>query len=188
MFFENQDQLIQRATEICSPPDGARARFQESIEELGHAINQYLGKLDTPEEEKQLLIGHYGLFGETGNSISQILLSLRDDLEGGSQHDLKRGLNRIFLLSTLDNYGSQYSHARVKPYDTENVVAACNRIIDHIGKWTDEHVGDIAPQDRLKILSLRHNFASALTEIYDFMVAARPVFAQDKQAPAPATP
>lgn len=186
MFFENHDQLLQRATEICFAPDGARVRFQSSIEEMGSTINQYLSKMNAPEEEKQLLIGHYGLFGETGNSISQLLLSIHDDLGSGSEQGVERGLKRIFLLTTLENYGSQYSHARIKPYDTENVISACNRIIDHIGKWTDEHVDEIEPLDRVKILNLRHNFATALDEIYTFMRAARPCF--EKQDPAPGAP
>lgn len=176
MFYECHNHLLARATEICTSPDGAYARFQNSVQEMGQLISPYLAKLNAPEEEKQRLVGHYGLFGETGNSISQIMLSLREDLKGGSEKDLDRSLNRIFLLSTLDNYGSQYSHRHLEPSDRETVIAACNRIINDIGKWTDDHVEDIEPRDRLKILGLRHNFAQALDEIYAFMQEARPCF------------
>lgn len=180
MFITTPEQLIDRAIEVSDFKDGPFARFYSSAQEMGHLVKSYMDKMGAPEEEKDHLIGHYGLHGETNNTINQLLLNIHTDAEEASPRAYERILRRAFLLSTLEEHGSQYSHKLSDAQPQENVIAACNRIINDIGCWTDDHVAEIEPYDRIKILSLRHDFAQALDEIYDFIEETRCYFRENQ--------
>lgn len=164
MYFENEDQLLQRAAEVSGEP---YLRLCKSAEIMGALITPYLRKFGASEEETDRLVGHNGLRGEVGNSLGQWLAGIHERFQENRTQDRDGILQRAFFLSVLEHTHSKYSrHGGQNTH--ENVIAACNRVIDDIGQWTDEHVHDIDPHDRLRILNERHNFAQALHQIYDF--------------------
>jgi hypothetical protein len=173
MCVADHDHFMQRAAEVSAEP---YLRLRESADKLYEMMMPYLQQFGAPEEEVDRLIGHNGLKGETGNSLGQWLAGIYERFYAGEAGDRDGILQRAFFLSVIDRTHSKYSrHGAENTH--ENVIAACNRVIDDIGHWADKHMGEIDSLDRLKILNERHNFARALDQIYEFVQFSKEYFA-----------
>lgn len=173
MFVQNTKQLMERAREVTLEENSPFHRFYESAQNLAKLISPYMRKMETPEDEVNRLVGHFGLMGETNNSINHLLMHLKEALKQQSPKSDESALQKTFLLSTMEHHGSQYSHVT---HSGENVIAACNRIIGSIEQWTNDHAQEITPKDRLAIARERTKFAESLDEIYVFIQESRTFF------------
>lgn len=163
---------MDRAREVTLTEDSPFSRFYSSGKQIAALIGPYMKETGAPEDEINKLIGHYGIMGETNNTINFVLAGLQNDLKFSNEPS-EGALRRTFLLSTMEHHESQYSHLT---HSGETVIAACNRIIDDIGEWTDRHADIIRAEDRLQILSHRDEFARSLNEIHAFIRESRTFF------------
>lgn len=176
MFYTDVRQLLDGAAEVASDP---LPRFLGNADIMYNVMRPYLTAFGASEREIDHLIGHDGLKGKAGN-FGYMVNAVFD------QENRDSALQRAFLLSTAEYLANPRPHCGQHTH--ENMIAACNRVIDDIGHWAEEHADEIDPVDRGTILHARQEFADALNDIYDFMMGCQSFFRThpiDLRVPAP---
>lgn len=178
MGFYDHKSLIESLRPLVANEHGPYSAFDNSVKGLASELQTQFRRLGTPEEEKDRIVGHCGLLGETNNTLGYIFHTQIRPLASNDHIDQEKLLKWTRLLCERVHQESQMSRSRQV---TENVMEAYHRMGREIEQWTQDHAEDMQPEEYERISTLLGKFKESYSQLESFIEQAYEFFG-DKAA------
>lgn len=134
-------------------------RFNAAVQQLSSSLRQQFRLLGTPEAEKDMLVGHFGLLGEANNSLGTILHTKLTRLRATTcKDDALRDLKMTQWAHRLTERVYEESQHSRTAHNDENVFQAFHRIDHDIAAWVDQNRDRMPVEESRQIDELRQEF------------------------------
>lgn len=158
-------------------------RFSAAVIELSNSLKQQFRVFGTPEAEKDMLVGHFGLLGETNNTLGFIFETKLTRLRATtSESDALRDLKMTQWAHRLTERVHEESQHSRTAHNGENVFQAFHRIDHDIGVWMDKNRANMPAEDSRQIDELRQEFKACYDRLETSIEDIRLLFATQRPA------
>lgn len=173
MTFQNHKSLIETLKPLVVNDDSPYCRFSHSVKGLATELQVQFNRFGTPEEEKDRIVGHCGLLGETNNTLGYIFHTQIRPLAANDHSDQDKLLRWTRILCERVHQESQMSRARSM---SESVIEAYHRMGKDIESWMEDHQSFMEPEELANISSLLADFRESYAKLEDFIEDASAFF------------
>lgn len=141
-------------------------RFSQAVDALTLKLQQHFKRLETPEDDQNQMVGHFGLRGEVGNSLGFIfttkLSRLPEPQDCSAQPEeelMEQWAHRLHARCHEESqFGRRWNNG-------ENLLEAFHRIDHDIAKWTEKNRDKMPAAEGQQIDELRKEFKTAFDRL-----------------------
>jgi len=151
------------ATRMQPPIAEDFPRFQQAVQTLSASLQKHLRAYEAPQEDVDRLIGHFGLMGETNNTLGFIFQTKLSRLPEERSPDTDR-LTTEWAHWLYRRAHGESQHGRTTQ-NGETVLQAFYRIDKDIAAWTDRNPDRMPTEESRTIDSLRSELIASFEQL-----------------------